>query len=114
MSEAAPRKQEADYTAQCDEVRAAFSSPRLPSPHSGVGCLLTLRRGVQAIPAAQQLAKVRPPSVPTSIRHGAQLTPLFQDGKVQEGVDKLLVLEKQARNVRLRARGSPIRNDSQC
>ncbi|GAA5955636.1 hypothetical protein JCM8115_006811 [Rhodotorula mucilaginosa] len=49
MSEAVPRKQEADYTAQCDE----------------------------AIPAAQQLAK---------------------DGKVQEGVDKLLVLEKQARN----------------
>ncbi|POY74029.1 hypothetical protein BMF94_2841 [Rhodotorula taiwanensis] len=48
-TEGAQRKQEADYTQQCDEL----------------------------IPTAQQLAK---------------------DGKVQEGVDKLLVLEKQARN----------------
>lgn len=32
MSEAAPRKQEADYTAQCDEVRAALLLLLLPSP----------------------------------------------------------------------------------
>lgn len=33
MSEAAPRKQEADYTAQCDEVRAALVLLLLlPSP----------------------------------------------------------------------------------
>ncbi|BGP54714.1 hypothetical protein JCM8202_003219 [Rhodotorula sphaerocarpa] len=48
-SEGVQRKQEADFTPQCDE----------------------------AIPTAQQLAK---------------------EGKVQDGVDKLLVLEKQARN----------------
>lgn len=65
----------------------------------------SLRAPQQVIPAAEQLAKAR-----KGFRFGLKelradrcpFVPLAQEGKLQESLDKLLALEKQARNVSAR------------
>lgn len=60
MSEAAPRKQEADYTAQCDEVRAALR-PSFRHRLTTTVCPLTLTTRRAGHPSSAAISKGAPP-----------------------------------------------------